>query len=78
MLEQIGDKKPLYQESAAWDIKKKFGGAFVYDNENGNPAIEKKVLDAFKKLSGDDIVWSRGDRCWRERGPTDKPGRQQD
>lgn len=78
MLEQIGEKKPLYQDKAAWEIKKKFGSSFVYDNENGNPAIEKAVLDKFRKLSGNDIVWSRGDFCWRRRRANDKPGRQQE
>jgi hypothetical protein len=78
MLEQIGDKKPLYRESVAWEINKKFGKSFVYDNANGNPAIGKDVLKEFKKISGDDIVWSRGDRCWRKRIASDKPGRQQE
>ena len=37
MLAQIGDTTPLYQDAAAWEIKKRFGGAFVYDNENWQP-----------------------------------------
>lgn len=78
MIEQIGEKRPLYQDHAAWEIKKRFGDAFVYDNENGNPAIQQSVLKKFRGLSGDGIVWSRGERCWREREPSDVPGRQQD
>lgn len=78
MLAQIGEKKPLYQDKAAWEIKKAFGEEFVYSNDNGNPAIAKKVLAKFREISGDDIVWSRGDYCWRLRTARDKPGRQQD
>jgi hypothetical protein len=77
MMEQIGEK-PLYQDKAAWEIKKRFGETFVYSNENGNPAIVKAVLEKFRKVSGDDVVWSRGDYCWRRRRASDKPGRQQD
>lgn len=78
MMDLIAAKGSLYQEQAAWDIRKSFGPQFVYDNSNGNPAIEKSVLEAFKKVSGDDIVWSRGERCWRKRVPSDVKGRQQE
>ena len=77
MLDQIGEK-PLYQDKAAWEIKKRFGEEFVFSNENGNPAIVKGVLEKFRKLSGDEVVWSRGDFCWRLRRASDKPGRQQE
>ena len=68
----------LYQDDAVSEIEKKFGKEFVYDNENGNPAISKKVLAIFRKTSGENIVWSRSDRLWRERVKTDLPGRMQD
>ncbi len=68
MLEQVQNEGlGLYQEDAAWNIKNKFGPAFVYDNENGNLAIDKKVLAAFKKISGNDVVWEKGEKCWRKR-----------
>jgi hypothetical protein len=72
------EKGPLYQDKAAWEIKQRFGDEFVYSNDNGNPAIEKSVLNRFRKISGDGVVWSRGDFCWRLRTARDKPGRQQD
>lgn len=78
MVEEFQRKKHLYQEEVVWEIKKKFGDSFVYDNENGNPAISKSVLKEFRKLTADDIVWERGERCWRTRITTDKSGRQQD
>ncbi|MTV30106.1 hypothetical protein GJ654_03755 [Rhodoblastus acidophilus] len=77
MVEELQRKNHLYQEEAAWDIQRKFGKPFVYDNANGNPAISRGVLNEFNKLTPD-VVWSRGERFWRERIPSDKPGRQQD
>ena len=71
---QLQKTKYLYQEDVVYQIEKKFGRAFVYDNENGNPAIEKKVLAAFRKLSGEQVVWERGERCWRYREKYDQQG----
>lgn len=70
--------QPLYQDDAAWRIRRRFGKEFVYNNQHGNPAIEKDVLDEFRELSGDKIVWSRGQKLWRERISSDEPGRQQE
>jgi len=78
MVEELKRRKFLYQEQTAWDIKRLFGKSFVYDNANGNPAISKSVLKEFTKLTKEDVVWSRGERYWRARIATDKPGRQQD
>ena len=77
MLEQLREGRPLYQDDAAWKIKKQFGDAFIYNNANGNPAIGKDVLKAFGKVTGDNVVWSHSERLWRQRKPNDKPGRQQ-
>ena len=68
----------LAQEDAADTIGSKFGTAFVYDNENGNLAIDRKVLDAFRKLTAETVVWDRGERAWRRRDLNDPPGRQSD
>lgn len=77
MLEQV-QTKPLYQDEAAWKIKRRFGRKFVYDNEHGNPAIARDVLTAFRKVSGDNIIWSRSERLWRKRTPRDAAGRLQE
>lgn len=59
-------------------VSKKFGKDFVYTNVNGNLSIGKDVLKEFKKLSGDDVVWERGEKAWRYRASYDSAGRQQD
>jgi len=78
MLAELRREGALYQESAVSDIEDRFGDRFVYDNENGNRAIGKDVLAAFRKLSGDIVVWHRGERYWRLREAGDDPSRRQD
>jgi len=77
MLDEINSGNYLYQEQAAYSVSNMFGDNFVYINENGNLAIEKKVLNAFRKLTDGSVVWSRGEKMWRLREESDEPGRQQ-
>jgi hypothetical protein len=78
MVEQIPREHYLYQETVVYQILETFGDDFVYNNENGNLAIGKNVLAAFRKLTGDDVVWERGSRMWRRREQFDQTGRRQD
>lgn len=67
----------LNQDDAAGQVADRFGGHFIYDNKAGNPAINREVLAAFRKLTGDSVVWSSGERLWRRRESGDEPTRQQ-
>lgn len=78
MFTEVKQKKQLDQDIAVHQIQQKFGKEFVYQNENGNMSIGKKVLDSFRKITGDEVIWDRGYKQWRLRRKTDKPGRQQD
>ncbi len=78
MLDRLNETKYLYQEQVVWEIKKKFGDDFVYTNANGNFAIAKPVLKVFRQLTGENVIWERGERMWRKRVGYDKSGRQQD
>jgi hypothetical protein len=77
MMEEL--KRVIYmdQNTVVYQIKDRFGDKFTYTNNNGNLAIDKKVLDAFRKISGDKVIWERGTRMWRFREKYDDPGRQQ-
>ena len=75
MIDQMGDRQRLYQESIVLKIKNECGLEHVYRNTNGNWAISKDVLKEFRTLSEDTLVWERGERAWRRKKPTDKPGR---
>jgi hypothetical protein len=78
MLAEVERDGELYQETAVYEIERKFGREFVYENENGNPAIGKDILKAFRKISEGSLIWERGGRFWRKRNEHDGPGRQQE
>jgi hypothetical protein len=68
----------LYQEDAATQIADLFGERFTYENDWGNACVDKQVLAAFRKLTGDSVVWSSGERLWRRREKGDEPTRRQE
>jgi hypothetical protein len=78
MLSRLEQAGHLDQAEAVEEIAAKFGGEFTYLNDNGNPAIDRRIPRAFRKISGDEVVWDRWDFCWRRRGPSDAPGRKQE
>jgi len=78
MLAEVLEGDWVYQEVIVPKTHGKFGEEFVYVNENGNYAISKDVLTEFRKVSGSQIVWERGERAWRLRAAGDAPGRQQE
>jgi hypothetical protein len=78
MLSQLEREGWLYQEDAVGQIGERFGAEFTYLNDGGNPAIDRRVLRAFRKLTDDKVVWDRSDRCWRRRTLDDAPGRMQE
>lgn len=59
-------------------ISDKFGNEFTYTNENGNPAIDRRVLKEFRKLTGDTVAWDRWEFAWRKRTADDAPARKQE
>jgi hypothetical protein len=77
MLADLDSHDGLYQDSAVGDIMHRFGEEFAWYNENGNPAIDKRVLAEFAELTGDSVVWVRSHRLWRHREPGDEASRQQ-
>lgn len=77
MLEELRRVRYLYQGDAVFEIGRRFGSQFTYINDNGNDAIDRTVLKAFRCLTGDSVVWERGQRLWRMREKYDEKGRQQ-
>ena len=74
MLEQYERHKRLAQSSAAYGIRQQFGEEHVYRNKQRNWGINKGILDEFRKLTPDDVVWSRSSQTWRQRREADPPG----
>jgi hypothetical protein len=77
MLEELKREGILEQEYAFFEIERRFGEGFTYINDRGGNSINAAVLRAFRKLSGDDVVWSRVSLYWRMRDPSDASGRSQ-
>jgi hypothetical protein len=77
MADKIQEEEWYPQELFAGEIEDLFGDEFTYVNENGNRAIDKKVLAEFRKLTKDTVVWERGERRWRLREDYDESGKRQ-
>jgi hypothetical protein len=77
MLSVIQEQGELTQNNAYYQINKQFGSGFTTVTNSGSPSIKGSVLTAFKKITDDAIVWSRGDKKWRKREFYDAPGREQ-
>jgi hypothetical protein len=78
MLARLDDVDYMYQSDVVFEIPERFGDGFTRVNANGGDSISEEVLSAFRKLTGDTVVWERGERLWRRRQPHDPPGRMQD
>lgn len=76
MLGQFEAKRFLYQEEAAAHLLNLHDEALAYFDASGNVCVGKIVLKAFNALTPD-AVYERGEKFWRDRLPTDQPGRQQ-
>lgn len=73
MLATFAEHGILIQARAAFQIRREFGEEFVYRNNNRNWAIRKDILDIFRSLTPDDVVWSRSRQLWRRRRENDPP-----
>jgi hypothetical protein len=77
MVAELAQRPTLYQSRVATHVRRA-NPDLTYRNPNGNWALDKTILAAFRKLTpGDEIVWSRSGQYWRHRKPHDKPGRMQ-
>jgi hypothetical protein len=77
MYEELKRNGILYQEEAIYGIMENFGEEYTHLNENGNPAIDRKVLKEFRKLTDETVVWVRSEKCWRFREEGDENSRMQ-
>jgi len=76
MLNRYEAERFLYQETAASYLLHLHDEALAYYDANGNVCVGKSVLVVFNKLTPD-AVYERAEKFWRDRLPTDQPGRQQ-
>lgn len=77
MLKRLHKEKYLFQEVIVFEISQRFGDEYTYINNNGNLSISKSVLNEFKKLTEENVVWDRSEKMWRFRHQYDTPGKRQ-
>ncbi|WP_040948493.1 DUF6953 family protein [Gorillibacterium massiliense] len=54
-----------YQRDVVEEIEQRFGEDYVYENENGNLAIDKKITAEFRKLNNKGLIeWDRSGFFW--------------
>jgi hypothetical protein len=75
MLSSVEEEGCLYQADAVAEIGERFGQQFTDLNDRGNRVIGEPILEAFRDITGDTVIWDRGERCWRKREADDAPGR---
>lgn len=73
MLSEYSKHHRLSQSSAARGIRAGYGEHHVYKNKQRNWGINKGILEAFKSLTPEGVVWSRSTQIWRARRPNDPP-----
>lgn len=76
MLGEFETRRTLYQSRVA-NFVRQHNPDLVYRNKQRNWALDKSILAAFRKITSDDVVWSRSQQLWRKRTERDKPGRMQ-
>lgn len=76
MLAQVEKDGCVYQDDVVDYIVSAKSEELLRENADGNLALGTTVLNAFKKLTPDSVVWVKPDRYWRWRVAEDEPGRE--
>ena len=69
---RVGSKDGPLTRRRGNQIAAKFGQEFTYLNRSGKRAIVDRVLIAFRKLTGDAVVYVQRKNLWRKRASGDR------
>lgn len=75
MKEILEKDECLYQDDVVDYLVKSDENQLLRENSDGNLVLERKLLNFFKKLTTEDVVWVMPDRYWRFRVAEDEEGR---
>lgn len=64
MMNELKAAGILHQCDAVDYIKKHYGEAYIYTNDNGNESISKEVKKIFRKLHRGRAAWERDGFFW--------------
>lgn len=75
MRSQLETDGCLYQDDVVdFLVKNKFE-LLLNENADGNLVLTKSLLNEFRDVAGDEVVWVKPERYWRFRVPEDEPQR---
>ena len=75
MLAKLEQEECIYQDDVVDYLVRSKHEEFLKENADGNQVLGLTVLNAFKKLTPDNVVWVKPQRYWRFRVKEDEPGR---
>ncbi len=75
MKDQLNKDGCIYQDDVVDYLVKSEIDSLLRENSDGNLVLKPNLLNAFKKLTPDDVVWVKPDKYWRFRVLEDEPGR---
>jgi len=74
MVSQLEEQGKLNHRELVTDIRTIFGDGFTYRARYGAGALKREVLDEFRALTPEGVVWSFREQAWRRPQPDDSPG----
>jgi len=76
MLAELEKHGCIYQDDVVDYLVKAKMENLLRENSDGNLAVGREVLEAFRKLTESTVVWVKPDFYWRFRVAEDEPGRE--
>lgn len=76
MMAQLQNENCLYQQDVVDYLVKNDNEQLLKENADGNLVLSTPVINQFRKVSGDKVVWVKPERYWRYRVNEDEPGRE--
>lgn len=75
MIDKLQNDSCLYQDDVVDYIVRSGDESFLRENADGNLVLDRPLLNSFKKLTNDNVVWVQSDFYWRYRVSEDEEGR---
>ncbi|EDY5782172.1 hypothetical protein GPP02_000054 [Salmonella enterica] len=75
MLESLKNQGCIYQDDVVDYLVKNGSENLLTENADGNLVLGRTLLNCFKKLTSENVVWVRKDFYWRFRTNEDDIGR---
>jgi len=75
MIDKLQNDSCLYQDDVVDYIVRSGDESFLRKNADGNLVLDRPLLNSFKNLTNNDVVWVQPDFYWRYRVLEDDTGR---